>query len=274
MLKKQNLRKFSLEEIKSIELEMLCWFDDYCKKNNIKYFLFFGTLLGAIRHKGFIPWDDDIDIGMLREDYDKLIDIMKNQQDRYQFVCPENNRKYNYQFGKLIDTRSFVKEDGINCGIELGFWIDIFPFDNDVKDINKRMSLNNKLVFLNKLFDFIRNTTNHKSKGLKLLFAKILKFIFNFIGTRFIMKFYLYLVKKDNNLKTNYVSLKTVFYKPTRMFTKDMFYTIPWKFEGYQLPVPKDYDNILKSLYGNYMVPPPPEQQINHHKVIGFFNKY
>ena len=266
---KNTLRIFSLEEIKSIEFEMFCWFDDFCKAHEIKYFLFYGTLLGAIRHKGFIPWDDDIDIGMLREDYDKLIDIMKITSGRYQFFTPENNKKYNYQFGKLIDTNTYVLEDGISCGINMGFWLDIFPFDNDVPDINKRISLKKKLDFMNSLFDFIRSTSKPKSKGIKFLFTKVLKVIFKVIGTRWLMNLYLYLIKKENKYKSNLVSLKTVFYTPARIYSKDNLKSISWEFEGHMFPVPKDYDYVLRTLYGKYMELPPPELRVNHHKVIG-----
>ena len=116
------MRPINVEELKKLQIEILDNFDVFCKKNNIRYWIDYGTLLGAIRHKGFIPWDDDVDIAMLREDYEKAAAIFNSQSnDRYIFQTPSNEKKTCYPFGKLIDTATVLYEYG-ETGVETGVY--------------------------------------------------------------------------------------------------------------------------------------------------------
>ena len=101
------MRKISTENLKKIELEMLIYLDQLCKKENLRYYICGGTLLGAVRHKGFIPWDDDIDVVMPRPDYQKLIDQWKDDE-RYRLLS-ERDRGYYYNFAQLVDKRTSIK---------------------------------------------------------------------------------------------------------------------------------------------------------------------
>ena len=94
------MRLVDLNELRNIQIEILQYIDDYCRKNNINYWLDAGTLLGAIRHKGYIPWDDDIDIGMLRSDYEKFVELFSQDESRYQCCTIENTPKHYYGFAK------------------------------------------------------------------------------------------------------------------------------------------------------------------------------
>ena len=122
------MKTVTSEEQKAIMLDLLQKTADFCEKNNIRYFLCGGTLIGAIRHKGFIPWDDDIDISMPRPDYDRFISLFNKPENYYQVICMENNKKYGFPFAKVHDTRTFVDELQY-AKDQFGVYIDIFPID-------------------------------------------------------------------------------------------------------------------------------------------------
>ena len=123
------MKKIVNLEHKHIMLQIMDSIDEYCRKNDINYFMMGGTLLGAVRHKGFIPWDDDLDIGMLREDYEKFISSYTDPNGINRLICFENDNKYHLPFAKVIDTRTELVEE-VPDSIHLGVYVDVFPFDN------------------------------------------------------------------------------------------------------------------------------------------------
>ena len=130
------MRELSLQELKEIELEILKVFDAFCKENNIRYYLSHGTLLGAIRYKKFIPWDDDVDLLIPREDYNRMITLFKDT-DRYKLFAFEKYPEYRYPIAKLCDMTTRKVETGYNNGVELGVDIDLFPLDAWDDDLKK-----------------------------------------------------------------------------------------------------------------------------------------
>ena len=106
------MNEIKLDELKKIQLDILVFIDDFCEKNNINYWIDCGTLLGAVRHKGYIPWDDDIDIGMLREDYDKFMKIFNNccNNSKYKFISYETDKNWPFPFGKVLDITTVLYE--------------------------------------------------------------------------------------------------------------------------------------------------------------------
>ena len=104
------MKAITEEELKVIQLDLLQKTADFCEKNGIRYYLCGGTLIGAIRHKGYIPWDDDIDISMPRPDYDRFISIFNKPENYYQVIDMSNDKKYGFPFAKVHDTRTFVDE--------------------------------------------------------------------------------------------------------------------------------------------------------------------
>ena len=123
-------KELSVEEVKERELELLKTLHEFCDKNGLRYYLAYGSLIGAIRHKGFIPWDDDIDVLMPYEDYCKLIQLFNgNSGSQYQLISREINKEYYLPYGKLVDTGTVMKEE-LNVSLEIGIYLDIFPFYN------------------------------------------------------------------------------------------------------------------------------------------------
>lgn len=119
-----------IDELKFISYNILKFVADFCEINNIKYYLFAGTLLGAIRHEGFIPWDDDIDIAIPRDDYEKfIIEFDRNNDVNYKVLSIENSNKYYLPYAKVIDNRTLLFEDGKES-MPIGVFIDIFPLDS------------------------------------------------------------------------------------------------------------------------------------------------
>lgn len=145
-------KEIKVEELKQIQLDILKFVDKFCKENNLKYFLAYGTLLGAVRHKGYIPWDDDIDIIMFREDYEKFVTTFKDVN--YKVFATEVNSKYPYPFAKVGDTRTYYMEE-IKDVIDTGVNIDVFPLDylpeNRIKDICNKRNFLQKVWLLKRL---------------------------------------------------------------------------------------------------------------------------
>ena len=125
----------TLKKLRKVEMEILDEIVRICKENDIEYFLTGGTLLGAVRHKGYIPWDDDIDIGMLRKDYDKFINVCKTALDKKYFLdCFETNKEYYLPFAKIKKNNTLFDEELTHhLSNHKGIYVDIIPFENERK---------------------------------------------------------------------------------------------------------------------------------------------
>ena len=130
------MKELTLQELKDIEFDILKKFDAFCKENNIRYFLAYGTLLGAIRYKKFIPWDDDVDLLIPREDYNRMISLFRDDE-RYRLFAFEKDPNYRYPFAKLCDMTTRKDESGYDNGVMLGVDIDLFPLDAWDDDLEK-----------------------------------------------------------------------------------------------------------------------------------------
>lgn len=225
-------------------IELLLELDRICKKHHIKYWLIGGTLLGAARHKGFIPWDDDMDVQMFREDYLRLIKILPEELPANMALqCRQTDCNYFFQYAKLRDRRSFLDE---NTGYdrifkERGIYLDIFPIDQHPKWMQK-LSMNTighcyKILKRKDITDAIicQKISSIVNINEKILFpllralSKITKGPYlDALGVPFIV---------ERNID-DILPLRTA------------------DFEGYQLPVPKNYDKVLRDQYGDYMVLP------------------
>ena len=179
------MKEINVDELKKIQIEILDYVSDFCKKNNINYWIDSGTLLGAVRHKGYIPWDDDIDIGMLRDDYEKFMSLFnKNNKSNYVFDCFELNKKCPYPYGKILDTNTIMYEPDEKTGIKSSVFIDLFPYDNIPEDekiqkkLFKKRDLYKKLSNLQKYSGFYIEEKN-KFNFIRYPFHLLMKFFPN-----------------------------------------------------------------------------------------------
>ncbi|EKQ55551.1 MULTISPECIES: LicD family protein [unclassified Clostridium] len=269
---KENYEELSLRDAQLSMLSILKDIHVLCEKHNIKYFLDAGTLLGAVRHKGFIPWDDDMDIGMLREDYKKFLEVAKKELPDHLFLQTFETDKYYNVFPvpckvRLNDTILMEKDTIDNYNMHNGIYIDIFPYDNLPKkkwvyNLQRTLSFN-----VLKSFKRIANPPdklNYKNK-LTFSFYKIITKIFT---TKNRLKFFNYLIKW-NNPNSEYMGYGVDTYWSEYVYKKsDYFDLAKLEFEGEYFYAPKNYDAILAQLYGDYMTMPKEEDRVWHAKEI------
>lgn len=266
------MRKLSLEEKKNISLEVLKKFDAICKKNGLVYYLGYGSLLGAIRHKGFIPWDDDIDVVMLRKDYVKLHKIINSELKNTNccFLSSVNN-SYPYSFAKIVDTRTHVKNKNVIKIDRLGIGIDIFPFDYLGNNLNKIYKNKNRLYIVESFISYsLFNNIREANNGGKSIRKSIEYIVCKTIGWKNWCKLYAFFEKKYiANNKTTYCGMMSKMCKSvepvfnSRIFDK----TSLVEFEGCMFPAPSDYDSFLKTVYHDYMKLPPENERVAHSNI-------
>lgn len=250
--------------------DMFKWFDVFCKENDISYYAVGGTLLGACRHKGFIPWDDDIDIALPRPDYEKLILLLDKQQDNYFLETPfQNNKDYLYSYSKLYDvTTTLVENTRYQC--KRGVYIDIFPLDgigNDMSESIKNFSRFDKL----NMFLMTRTCAIRKERS---IYKNIAIFIARLIPNFFIDDKKLSikvdsLASKYKYDKCNYVANLMGAYRSKEIIPKE-FLGNPtlYKFEDIYVYGPEKYEEYLTHMYGDWRQLPPKEKQHSHHDYI------
>ena len=257
-------KKLTLKEIQSEELNILKYVVNILEENDLKYSLVGGTLLGAIRHKGFIPWDDDIDIGMPRPDYDKFINLFDkvNKKNNIELQAYEKGNSF-IPFCKIVNTDILIKDDSI-CDQEKRFlWVDIFPqdaFGDDEKETSKmfeKIEIYKKLIYIH----HYKNKITKNSNLIKFVKRLILKPIAMFITADTITQY----AKKENYNNASYIGNIVWGYGKNERIPKSYFDNlIEVEFENSKFKAYKSYDEYLKQIYGEYMKLPPKEKRVTH----------
>lgn len=263
------MQELTLEEIQQESFKVLLKFKELCEANDWKYWLSYGTLIGAVRHNGFIPWDDDIDVWMPRSDYEKFIQYcIDNESELMPFTLKHYRtcKEYIYPIARLVDTRYKIDyADMKDYG--LGLFIDIYPLDNiDLSDqsfIKKINSIIRKISVLgptvykpahNPIKNILKHAyyTVNKNKSLYKLLKKID-----------------ITAQKYNDKQCEHVACLVW---ETRDFMEKRFFehSVKMMFNGVELDVPAEYDALLTYVYGDYMKLPPEEQRVAHH----FYSAY
>ncbi len=273
----KSLTNFKLEDVQKIELEILLEFDRICKKHGLSYQLFAGTLLGAIRHKGFIPWDDDIDVCMQRSEYNKLLDIVDQElKADYFFQTVKTDKNYLNLFAKIRKNNTLFMERSVSqLDMHHGVYIDIFPFDNiEPESMSGRFHIWS-IQKMDALFKYRLKARHQVNKfGLKKVLGKLkyLIVIYFPIPKSKIEKKVLKYMQKYNHKETMYVAdLSNPSKKSLESFVrkrKSLNESIDAKFEGQIFKIPKDYDEILTRAYGDYMKLPIEKERVSHHDII------
>ena len=262
----------NLRDLQMTELEILKEFLRICRKYKLRYYCLGGTLLGAVRHKGFIPWDDDIDVGLPRPDFIKFEEVVRKElPEHLHYYSYKDNSGYNYYVPKMTDDRTKVIDESASAAAEREAWIDIFPLDgmpgNKLKRkvhcfrlLAARLRLNYSMFSTN--VDIKRKRAFHEAVLVKigsiLPVEKILNTSREFERLDRLMQKYSY---EDSVYLINFMGihkLKEMFHK--KIYGKGAWYT----FEDIRLWGPENSDYVLRQMYGDYMKPPS-EAEMNHH---------
>lgn len=264
-----------LKKLQKCELEILRDFVKICEENNLTYFGDAGTGIGAIRHGGFIPWDDDIDMGILREDYIKLREIIqKDYSDKYTFVDATTYDDYaNMNAHIVLNGTKFIEETAKNAKYPQGIFLDIFPFDHAPEDEETREKYVRRVWLLSK-FLIVKHTPFPVlpfKKGIKVkLCHAITATVWFFLNLFCISHKFLYntlyeYATKYNKEDTGYYYYSCTSSRQGTVYSKEDFYPLKKiKFEDIDLDFPKNIEKALERVYGDFMTPPPPEKRINH----------
>lgn len=257
------MKKLEIDDIKQREMQILDFFDSLCNKYSLPYSIAAGTLLGAVRHKGFIPWDDDIDVFMFRNDYEKLLSIVKEHEFEYKSLIPFSKGNY-LTFLKLIDSETEAVQTDYDVNVPgLGVWIDILPLDN-LPDGKEEAQ---KLLRRARFWQLIRNAGIHKKpKNVRQLpFWLMSKLFPPVIAAKHMSE----ICRTYENNDTNRVGLIVYDTNNKRfIFEKRLLcaYTrIPFEDRMYQSY--DNYDYVLTASYGDYMKLPPIEEQVGKHAI-------
>lgn len=250
-----------------------------CDKHNIKYFIIAGTLLGAIRHGGFIPWDDDMDVGMLREDYEKFLKVAKTELGADFFLqTPETDKNYGLPFAKILLNGTLLVEATAGSNAKKGIFVDVFPFDVAPENEADRENHNKKTYFYKRLLLAKLNyNVCAKNDYVKRAVYFVLKIMSAFYSHDKLVKKLESEITRYNNSKTeDIVNIGGAYgYKKETIKADWVRDTVEIPFEDMTISAPVDYIKYLETFYGDYMTPPPEDKRYNRHSITELdFGKY
>lgn len=268
--KRDGYRQLNEEEIKDIELGVMDYIHNLCQKENINYSLAYGTLLGAVRHKGYIPWDDDVDISLKRKEYNKLYQaVLRDNDPIYKVVSWENDSRYPYPFYRVYDARTVYENNYIENDIDLGICVDVFPFDY-YADVNKEMA---KLDTYRRLSVYTLYGIHSKNAGLKNIIRYLLVLVFRLTRVRTWNKKMndLSMQAKDNDSIDYLMENK----KTSTKFEKTLLdKVIDSSFEDRIYKIPEASHQILSAIYGDdFMEIPPVEKRVKHDDFVAYIKE-
>lgn len=267
------MNTISMVDQRRIQLRVLKHFADICEKNKFRYFVIDGTLLGAVRHKGYIPWDDDIDVAMPRDDYDRFLQEYKNinTDASVKLISRDINPLYHLAFAKLYDGATILRERRVRkkYQFQYGIYIDIFPLDHIPSDPRERKSVVMRNYYLSKTISMnvIGLEVAHNSRVGKALYT-----LLYYMQKPFPIKQLTLLqekrIKACNQKSKDSGLIKVLAFQdanPEQYFYEKDFEEYNYMpFEDLQVRVPKGYVRILTNLYGDYMQLPPESERVTH----------
>lgn len=268
------MKTLSLDEIKSVSLDGLIYFRDYVEKHQLRYFLSWGTLLGAVRHQGFIPWDDDIDIWMPRKDYNILMSqISEFENEDWSIINNSRNHRYLLAWAKIVNKKTICKPSVVASGFCPGLTLDIFPLDYIDKTIEEAEieMINMTSPLFKQLEGFHPSVVDINAS----LYKRIIRFLYFYFKNIINQPYHELLSKYDNLFINNKDSSQSVVdYISTGrvVFNRDWFGDGKvLYFENERFIGPENADKVLTALYGDYRTLPPMEERITHHLYDTFY---
>ena len=267
-------KEITLHDMQQIELDLLIYLKNICDEHNLKYYLAYGTLIGAVRHQGFIPWDDDVDVMMPQEDYDKLVKIMRDKpHPYYQLVSTATYPNFTAPLPKIIDTRTVLEQhyDFVER-VQLGVYIDIFILNGLTDDIETAKVLRKESLKLYRRWLRADSTLFPPGKSkLYGLARRVRNLPYKLYGiTRSVKK-----LEKNNKKYSFYQSKFTAVLNegiPKGESPDKSIMPMEWfgkgtelLFEGTKFRAPENYDIILRNIYGDYMKLPPENERKSEH---------
>lgn len=243
-------------------------FDAFCTANDIPYFSLGGTLLGAVRHEGFIPWDDDIDVGIPREHYDRMLTLASRIPGPFRIESQELSPDYIYPYAKVYDTNSVVTEDYI-APFTRGFWIDVFPIDGTYENGMLR-SLHFKAIKTINAASFIksRHYNRKDSEGAKGIAKEIIALALCAIPQQLLRSLLNWLLRRRLPLRSSAAGNLLGRWGTREIVPSTLFTTAATvSFCGMKIRAPASPSNYLSAIYGDYMKLPPEHQRISGHRL-------
>ncbi len=263
------MRKLNLQEIQSKEFEILCEFDRICRKHHLRYGLCGGTLLGAVRHEGFIPWDDDIDVEMPRPDYKKLMEIAEAEfPSYYRLETPYNNLDTIHAYGKICDLRTELIEFPEGKRIRTHLYIDVFPIDgmpdDRIKQEKHRKKTRRRMLALYG-FRVAKYKRNEKMGIFMKCFWRLASAANKMMPAKRLIKRVDKMAEKYEFGTTRYNAVIVAGYGAIEIMPKIVFgFDNEVTFCGRKFFATDKPDYYLTSIYGDYMQLPPEERRIHH----------
>ena len=260
------------KKIWAIELDLLNSLINVCNKYNLKYYLIFGSLLGAVRHKGYIPWDDDLDVTMPRKDYEELLKHRKEFQNPYYLQIPGNDHRFYYAHAKLRNSNtSAIDFPFLYAEFNMGIFIDIVPMDNFDKE-------NNGIKRFEQIKDLIVQNSTYMRLTHPNLSDRDRQRVESYNGADPLNTYHYIekLAREDEKVDTDFVSMLVAplyGFKRNIFFKEDFDQSKLMDFNGLTVNIPIGYDRILKIIYGDYMALPPESQRGAHYNVLFDPNK-
>lgn len=264
------MEELTLRQMQEGALNILKKLDGICREQGLRYFLFYGTLIGAIRHKGFIPWDDDLDVAMPRPDFDRLVEYCRRHREELlpmRLMTVDDNPRYVYPIARFSDTRYRVKYQGIR-DYGLGLFVDIYPLDGcgDTEE-EARAWVQQPMRDVKFINCCAADRFTPSRRGWLHTPAKLAGFAWARLhgSAHYIHRIEAWARQKDYE-KCRYVGCTVWDTKWNIVFLReDLEKTLYVPFEDAEFPIPAGYDRMLRHTYGDYMTPPPPEHRIGQH---------
>lgn len=279
------MRAISQDQIKRIETDILREFAAICESHGLRYCLAYGTCLGAVRHGGFIPWDDDIDVYMPRDDYERFFTLIQSGDvsSRYKLRSYRDGSSYHPHF-KFVDSSTISYESYIDKKYSIGLWIDIFPLEivEDASDPSVRRAF----VMNKRLRSILEILVGDKSSGTTLFAAIAKRMLYVFFARKDPMEVSRIIDENASSLSTSFLRgenperrgslVDVIESRGDDVYAfdyDDIFPTVNGDFEGMKLPIPRQFEGYLTRCYGDWSALPPEKERRLHHSAAFYLDE-